>query len=68
MNTVLSLFIAASDVCQAESVATSSECDNTAAIIGGVVAVVFMRTTLLNFVTTRCTVNNFLTFCVQRIG
>ena len=36
--------IAASDVCQAESVASSSECDNTAAIIGEVVAVVFIVT------------------------
>ena len=39
---LLLLSIAASDVFQAESVATSSECDNTAAIIGGVVAVVLI--------------------------
>ena len=31
-------------MCQAESVASSCECDNTAAIIGGVVAVVFIVT------------------------
>ena len=40
---------AASGVCQAESVTCSSECDNTAAIIGGVVAVaiVFIVTAAL---------------------
>ena len=43
LSVILTLF-AASDVYQAESVASSSECDNTAAIIGGVVAVVFIVT------------------------
>ena len=43
LSVVLTLF-AASDVYQAESVASSCECDNTAAIIGGVVAVVFIVT------------------------
>ena len=43
LSLVLTLF-AASDVYQAESVASSCECDNTAAIIGGVVAVVFIVT------------------------
>ena len=40
------------DVCQAESVATSYESDNTAAIIGGVVAVtvVFMVTTAVTII------------------
>ena len=51
LGVVLTLF-AASDVYQAESVATSSECDNTAAIIGGVVAVtvVFMVTTAVTII------------------
>ena len=45
-------FVAASDVCQAECPASSSECDNTAAIIGGVVAVtvVFMVTTAVTII------------------
>ena len=43
LSVVLTLF-AASDVYQAECVASSCECDNTAAIIGGVVAVVFIVT------------------------
>ena len=45
-------FVAASDMCQAESVAASSECDNTAAIIGGIVAVtvVFMVTTAVTII------------------
>ena len=43
LSVVLTLF-AASDVYQAESVASSCECDNTVAIIGGVVAVVFIVT------------------------
>ena len=49
---LLLLFITASDVCQAESVASSCECDNTAAIIGGVVAVtvVFMVTTAVTII------------------
>ena len=37
-------------MCQAESVASSCECDNTAAIIGGVVAVVFIVTAALTVV------------------
>ena len=49
LSVVLTLF-AASDVYQAESVASSCECDNTAAIIGGVVAVVFIVTAALTVV------------------
>ena len=55
---VLSQFFptAASDVCEAESVASTcpesvaSTCDNTAGIIGGVVAVAFMIITALTVI------------------
>ena len=51
LSVILTLF-EASNMCQAEKVTCSSECDNTAAIIGGVVAVtvVFMVTTAVTII------------------
>ena len=53
LSVVLTLF-AASDVYQAESVASSCECDNTAAIIGGVVAVVTAAVTTVVVILRSC--------------